>query len=107
MAAPVFKAGQGGGIGVIIVDTAADNIVAAGNFLKINQIRWIGNTAAAHSATVMEAGGSSAVWESGPTVAGSAGFTDASEFDLDAPMIINGLKVGVISSGKLYIYVGQ
>jgi hypothetical protein len=61
-----FKSGQGGGIGVIVVDTAADNIVAANIPGVISKIRWVGSTTAADTATVMEAGGSVPVWESRP-----------------------------------------
>ena len=100
-----FKPGTLGGIGILVIDTAADNIVAAGVPVKISQIRWVGSTTAADSATVMEAGGSVPSWESGPTTAGSLGFTDESEFDSDNPMILNGLKVGALTHGKLYIYL--
>ncbi len=104
--ANVIKAGQLGGLGVIVVDTAADNIVAAGNPVKISKIRWEGATTVADSATVMEAGGSTPFWE-GTVVGTPAGVvTDESDFYSDRPLILNGLKVGALTHGKLYIYVG-
>jgi hypothetical protein len=107
MAGNVAKPGVNGGVGIWVCDTVADNIVAAGNFLKINKIRWVGSTTAADIASITDAGGTVPAWESGPTVAGSIAFTDESEFDLDAPLFINGLKVIALTHGKLYIYVGQ
>jgi hypothetical protein len=40
-------------------------------------------------------------------VAAAISFTDSAEFEADRRLILNGLKVGALTHGKLYIYVGQ
>jgi len=85
--------------GVLILDTAADNIVAAGIRVQIHKIRWQGGTTAAHVAEITDAGGSVVKWRE---VANAANYS-AVDY-CDPPLVLNGLKLTTLSSGVLFIY---
>lgn len=85
--------------GVLVLDTAADNIVAAGTPVKIAKARFVHPTAAG-AVTVTDAGGTVAKLE----LAAVAGGADESNF-LKKPFTLDGLKIIAISAGGvLYLY---
>ena len=87
--------------GVIFLDTAADNIVAAGTPVHIMKARFVHPTAAG-AATITDAGGATAKIE----LAAPAGGVDSIDF-YGKPLILNGLRLlAIAAGGGVYIYTG-
>ena len=84
---------------VLVLDTAADNIIAAGVPVYIYKARFSHPTAAG-GVTVTDAGGTVAKID----MAAAAGSAD-SEFFQNKPLVLNGLRVlAIAAGGVLYIY---
>lgn len=87
---------------VLVLDTAADNIIAAGNKVYIVKARFVHPTAAG-GVTITDAGGTVAKLD----LAAAAGASD-SEFFEYRPLVLNGLKVMAIAAGGvLYLYTAK
>ncbi len=81
------------------LDTAADNIVAAGSKVQIKLARFVRPTAAG-AVTITDAGGSAIKLE----LAAGAGFSDVQKFST-RPLILDGLKViAIAAGGALYLH---
>jgi hypothetical protein len=78
--------------GVIILDTAADNIVAAGIPVRIAKIRFKA-TASGNVATITDAGGSVAKWEEISTATGVQ------------TLVLDGLRLLSITGASSLVYV--
>lgn len=81
------------------LDTAADNIVPAGQTVRIRLARFVRPTAAG-AVQITDAGGTVVKLE----LATGAGFTDYQTFDTRA-LELNGLKIlNIAAGGALYLY---
>lgn len=84
---------------VLVLDTAADNIIAAGQKVYITKARFAHPTAAG-GVTITDAGGTVAKLD----LAAPAGGADT-EFFSNRPLVLNGLRVlAIAAGGVLYIY---
>lgn len=84
---------------VLVLDTAADNIVAAGTQVNVMKIRLV-TAAAAATATLCKAGGTVGVIG----LAAGAGFSDVIEFE-QAPMKLAGLRLLALAGAGAVVYV--
>ncbi|MGE5768335.1 MAG: hypothetical protein ACM35H_14195 [Bacteroidota bacterium] len=88
--------------GVIFLDTAADNILAAGVPVTVHKVRFVRPTAAG-VATLTDAGGSAAKIELAAVAAGS----DTVDF-YGKPLVLNGLRaLAIAAGGGVYIYTAN
>ncbi len=85
----------------LVIDAASDAALLTSTF-RVVKLRWIGATTAGHLAIVQDQNGN-LFWES---QAVGAGHIDESDFGVDPSNrnILNGLRVPILSSGKLFIY---
>lgn len=85
--------------GVLVLDTAADNIVAAGIPVKIAKARFCHPTAAG-GVTITDAGGTVAKLD----LSAGAGASDQADFS-QKKFTLNGLKIlAIAAGGVLYLY---
>ncbi|MGL5936025.1 MAG: hypothetical protein ACRCZI_10460 [Cetobacterium sp.] len=85
----------------IVIDTpGAGDILTTP--IRIKKIRWVNATTAGHQAVVQDQNGN-IFWE---TIASGPNYVEESDFstDMSNRVVINGLEVPTLSSGKLYIY---
>lgn len=88
--------------GVIFLDTAADNIVAAGTPVLVHKARFVHPTAAG-AATITDAGGATARIE----LATGAGGSDTIDF-YSNPLKLSGLRLlALAAGGSVYLYTGN
>jgi ABC-type Fe3+-siderophore transport system permease subunit len=84
---------------VLVLDTAADNIVASTVGVRVRKVRIVA-AAAAVAATLTDAGGT--VGKIGLIAA--IGATDTAEF-FAAPLVLNGLQLLALSGAGALVYV--
>ena len=87
----------------LILDTAADNLLVGP--IHITKIRWVGATAVDHAAQLEDAA-ERVVWEATQTDIGTGTniLSREPESTFVPPLLITGLSLGVLGSGKLYVY---
>lgn len=86
-----------------ILDTAADDVVAG--IVEITKIRWVGATAVDHTAQLEDAA-ERVIWAATTTDIGTATnvIVPEPESDFNPPLKVQGISVGALESGKLYVY---
>lgn len=87
-------------VGVLVLDTAADNIVASTVGVRVRKVKLVAGAAAAATATLCKAGGSVGVIG----MAATTGATDTTEF-YSAPYQMAGLQLLTISGAGATVYV--
>ena len=84
----------------LIADTASATTLTDGTF-KATKIRWVGGTTAGHTVSVQD---KNSIVKFAAEATG-ANYTESEHFD--PPLILEGVKVPTLGSGKIYIYVAS
>lgn len=84
-----------------ILDTPGAGIITT-NLLRIKKLRWVGATTAGHRCVLSDQF-DYVFWES---FCPGANYVEESDFTtyLNQNVVLNGIKVTVLGSGKLYLY---
>lgn len=87
----------------LILDTVADNLLTGP--IHITKIRWVGATTVDHAAQLEDAA-ERVVWEAAQTDIGTGNniLNREPESTFVPPLHVTGLSLGVLGSGKLYVY---
>lgn len=86
--------------GIVIVDTAADAIIAAGTPVRISLIRWVGGVAT-NVLTLADSGTSVILCEA---IFQAVNIDNVINFGIK-PLGLDGLRVLTITSGRAYIHL--
>lgn len=92
----------------LILDTVADNIVVPGRNVLIMAIVWDGPTAVNH-VVQLENGHEIVIWKKTLTdiVDPTNIFLPASQITFPLPLVSDGLSLGTLDSGTLYVYLAR
>lgn len=86
--------------GIVIVDTAADAIIAAGTPVKIGMIRWVGGVAT-NVLTLADSGTTQILFEA---IFQAVNIDNVTYFDAKH-LALDGLRCLTITAGRAYIHL--
>jgi hypothetical protein len=85
----------------IVLDTVSATSLTTRQFAVV-KIRWYAPGAAATNAVNITDGAGTSKWRS---IATGANYVEESSWDIDAPLVFDGLKVPTLASGTVYLYL--
>lgn len=84
----------------IFLDTASASILLTKRF-EVLAIRWVSKSAGAGDDVQLQDKNGNVMWAS---VAAAANYVEESHWDLDEPLVFNGLIPAIVDSGQVYLY---